>query len=132
MYSRKRSNAAFLVCSRLKRVAELFLVGINQRFAKLAEFRFPEGNRPQRTVRDAIGHLPDAVFREYGLKASDIPYHPNHWTMPPVSKRFRLQSFNKGRSFRKLEWDLRSGTVAYGNREIHIHPSGKRRLTVLC
>lgn len=109
----------------------LFLVGINHRFGELADFSFPEGNGRACTVRQAIGHLPAPVFREFGLKRKDIPYHPNHWTMPPVSKRFRLQSFNEGRSFRKLEWDQPSRTVAYGNREIHIHPSGKRRLTVL-
>jgi DNA (cytosine-5)-methyltransferase 1 len=29
-----------------------------------------------------------------------------------------------------LSWDKPSWTVAYGNREIHIHPSGTRRLSV--
>jgi DNA (cytosine-5)-methyltransferase 1 len=29
-----------------------------------------------------------------------------------------------------LDWDSASRTVAYGHREVHVHPSGKRRLSV--
>jgi DNA (cytosine-5)-methyltransferase 1 len=29
-----------------------------------------------------------------------------------------------------LEWGKPSWTVAYGHREVHIHPSGKRRLSI--
>ena len=36
----------------------------------------------------------------------------------------------KGRPFRVLEWGKPSWTVAYGHREVHIHPSGKRRLSI--
>ena len=35
-----------------------------------------------------------------------------------------------GRSFRRLEWDKPSPTVAYGHREIHVHPDGRRRLSI--
>ena len=112
----------------------LFLVGFNKRL-KITEFDFPNPmkkylDKPL-TVRDAIAHLPKAAFRSNGMSAKDIPYHPNHWTSQPVSNKFATQNFNSGRSFRRLEWDKPSPTVAYGNREIHIHPNGKRRLTIL-
>src|SRR5262249_46639336 len=35
-----------------------------------------------------------------------------------------------GRSFRMLEWDKPSPTIAYGHREVHVHPNGRRRLSV--
>ena len=54
--------------------------------------------------------------------------------MQPKSEKFRNGKLkageNRGRSFRVLSWDKPSWTVAYGHREIHIHPDGKRRLSV--
>ena len=85
-----------------------------------------------RTVRSAIDGLPEPAYFASKLSRSDIPHHPNHWTMTPKSSKF--QSTNKlastGRSFRLLEWDKPSPTVAYGHREIHVHPRGHRRLSV--
>lgn len=84
------------------------------------------------TVRGAIGHLPDPTFFARSLKTRDIPFHPNHWTMRPRSKRFTgghdLPAAT--RSFRQLSWEKPSPTVAYGHREIHVHPSGTRRLSI--
>ena len=51
--------------------------------------------------------------------------------MQPKSERFTTREFNRWRSFRRLQWSEPSPTVAYGNREIHIHPSGRRRLSML-
>lgn len=84
------------------------------------------------TVRAVIGSLPEPVFFSRGLSASEIPYHENHWTMRPVSKRFSQTggSNQSGRSFRRLAWDKPSPTVAYGHREIHVHPDGRRRLSI--
>jgi DNA (cytosine-5)-methyltransferase 1 len=84
------------------------------------------------TVRDAISHLPDPVYFKYGLKPEDIPEHPNHWTMKPRSIRFSNPDRyeNDGRSFKRLHWEKASPTVAYGHREIHIHPNGHRRLSI--
>src|SRR5262249_16443646 len=75
---------------------------------------------------------PPAIF-ERGMTNGEIPLHQNHWCMKPRSEKF----FNgflkegdvKGRPFRVLEWGKPSWTVAYGHREVHIHPSGKRRLS---
>jgi DNA (cytosine-5)-methyltransferase 1 len=109
----------------------LFVVGINVAKYPESNFQFPKPKRKRHTVRDAIGHLPQPVFFCDVKNSDEIPYHPNHWTMTPKSKRFRSGSFNAGRSFRQLSWEEPSWTVAYGNREVHVHPNGKRRLSVL-
>ncbi len=92
----------------------------------------PFNKRGKKTVRQAIGHLDSPVFFQKGLKAKDIPFHPNHWTMRPRSQRFSNPESMKAssRSFRRLVWDKASPTIAFGNREIHVHPTGTRRLSV--
>lgn len=84
------------------------------------------------TVRAVIGSLPDPVYFMRGLDKSAIPHHENHWTMRPVSKRFSEPGGfgGAGRSFRRLDWEKPSPTVAYGHREIHVHPDGLRRLSI--
>lgn len=84
------------------------------------------------TVRGAIGSLPQPAFFKRGLSADEIQPHPNHWTMTPRSKRFmgEVNSPTPTRSFRRLSWDKPSPTVAYGHREIHVHPDGTRRLSI--
>lgn len=84
------------------------------------------------TVRAAIGKLPSPAYFTRNLSKKDIPFHPNHWTMQPRSKRFSDPALivNGTRSFRRLDWDEPSPTVAYGNREIHVHPGGQRRLSI--
>jgi DNA (cytosine-5)-methyltransferase 1 len=109
----------------------LFLVGLNSARFSGRTFIFPRGRARPRTVRDAIEGMPAPTFFSRTLRPADIPFHPNHWTMVPRSARFHEGRFNRWRSFRRLQWDAPSPTVAYGNREIHIHPNGLRRLTVL-
>jgi DNA (cytosine-5)-methyltransferase 1 len=84
------------------------------------------------TVRAVIGSLPEPAFFARDLDKSAIPHHENHWTMRPVSKRFYRPggADRAGRSFRRLEWDKPSPTVAYGHREVHVHPEGRRRLSI--
>lgn len=84
------------------------------------------------TVRSMIESLPDPAYFSRDLERSTIPHHENHWTMRPVSKRFSRPggADRAGRSFRRLEWDEPSPTVAYGHREIHVHPDGHRRLSI--
>jgi len=109
----------------------LFIVGLNAKRFPRVEFTFPTGGCKRRTVKDAIQGLPAPAFFERGMPAADIPHHPNHWTMKPKSPKLtRAATATDGRSFRKLEWDEVSPTVAYGNREIHVHPDGGRRLSV--
>ena len=97
----------------------------------VATFQFPKGNDRVYTVAETLADLPEPVYFTRGLDQGKIPFHPNHWTTMPKSVRFSSQNFNRWRSFRKISWDAPSPTVAYGNREIHIHPSGHRRLSIL-
>lgn len=92
----------------------------------------PNKRKGKSTVREAIGELDDPAYFEKGLTPKDIPVHPNHWTMKPKSIRFvsQMPLNNKARSFRKLNWDDASPTIAFGNREIHVHPNGHRRLSI--
>lgn len=85
------------------------------------------------SVRFAIGNLPEPTFFRRGLTPADIPFHPNHWTMNPKSPKFsdNFIEMRGARSFRRLDWNQPSPTVAYGHREIHVHPSGRRRLSIL-
>lgn len=126
--SQAELNAVRFGVAQIRR--RLFLVGINKSRHPQFTFDWPSGNGIVRTVRDAIGGLPRPSFRTAGMSPNDVTLHPNHWTSPPCSAKFESQQFGDGRSFRRLKWNQPSWTVAYGNREIHIHPSGTRRLSV--
>lgn len=89
----------------------------------------PKKRKGPSTAKDAIAGLPDPVFFARGLAPAEFPVHPNHWTMKPKSKRFTSSVVvTGGRSFRRLTWDKPSPTIAFGHREIHVHPEGRRRL----
>jgi DNA (cytosine-5)-methyltransferase 1 len=110
----------------------LFVVGIKRSLARFARFEFPEPATATRTtVREVIGHLPAPVFFDRKLTPEMIPYHQNHWTMVPKSTKFREKPPQGGKSFKRLEWGGQSPAVAYGHREIHIHPAGTRRVSLL-
>jgi hypothetical protein len=96
-------------------------VGLNAKQFPDLDFTFTVGDGRKVTVRDAIKGLPMPVFFERGLIARDIPFHPNHWTMQPKSPKLSPAKQTDGRSFRRLAWNEVSPTVAYGNREIHVH-----------
>lgn len=84
------------------------------------------------TVREAIGNLAPPAFFSRDLDPADIPVHRNHWTMRPKSIRFSNpgEPSEEGRSFKQLSWDKPSPTIAFGHREIHVHPNGTRRLSI--
>lgn len=106
------------------------MVGLRKKETK-RKFIFPKPTTPTpKTVRDVLENLPQPAFFNRSLGPKDIPHHPNHWTMRPLSKRFSPDLVSKGRSLIRLNWDKPSRTVAYGHREIHVHPSGLRRLSI--
>jgi DNA (cytosine-5)-methyltransferase 1 len=114
----------------------LFIVGLNSHTLRDRVWAWPRrrsGSGP--TVRNAIGRLPEPVHFKRGLDPETFPFHPNHWCMTPKSNKFRkagaLTPGRSGqRSFKTLDWDKPSLTVAYGHREVHIHPNCRRRLSV--
>lgn len=107
-------------------------------------------------VLRSITHEP--VIANSGLTPEEVNAvagHWNHWCMEPKSNKFRSRIVDKdlnGKSYRIAEVDLTSPTllpelsggksfkiidetkpsytVAYGHREVHIHPDGHRRLSV--
>ncbi len=113
-----------------QRRRRLLIVGINCKKYPWLRFSFPTGSSEQSTVQGAISGLPAPTYHRRDLLPSMIHTHQNHWTMNPRSPKFKRRSKAKGRSFRRLLWDRPSMTVAYGHREIHVHPDGNRRLSV--
>jgi DNA (cytosine-5)-methyltransferase 1 len=112
----------------------IIIAGINSRKFPGVNFAFPAGTcTVLRTVRQTISHLGEPAYFVRGMTSKDVPFHANHWTMMPKSEKFRATppESEDGRSFRRLKWDEPSRTVAYGNREVHLHPCGHRRLSVL-
>lgn len=128
VYQRVMNAAEFGVPQKRQR---LFLVGIKHDIAGFARFQFPEPQKDRKTVRQAIGHLGEPVFFDRAKPKRRIPFHRNHWTMFPRSDKFGVASKQQGRSFQRLQWNKPSRAVAYGHREIHVHPSGRRRLSIL-
>jgi len=114
----------------------VFLVGFNKVKYPNIQFAFPEAEMTvPLTVASKIKDLPTPLFFKQGMTREDISFHPNHWTMYPRSRKFtdgflKKNGYKQGRSFRVLQWDKPSSTVAYGNREIHVHPNADRRLSV--
>ncbi len=113
----------------------VFLVGFNKFKYPDVSFAFPKAKtKTPLTVANKLKGLPPPLLFKRGTEREDIELHPNHWTMYPHSKKFTDGSLKnghkQGRSFRVLKWDKPSLTVAYGNREIHVHPNTKRRLSV--
>ncbi len=112
----------------------LIVFGINQNKYSPCNFQFAKAKQPPRTVREALQGLPEPEFCIRGARSYSSSHHPNHITMVPRSPKFTDGSLkhgmSKGLSFRVLNWDRPSYTVAYGHNEIHVHPSCRRRLSV--
>jgi DNA (cytosine-5)-methyltransferase 1 len=111
----------------------IIIVGINKQKHPGKVWTPPAPSGPPRTVRDVIADLPEPVPNERGLDSDEFPVHPNHWCLVPRSGKFAkgmVEGEMWGRSFRTLKWDEPSWTVAYGHREVHVHPRGHRRLSI--
>lgn len=112
----------------------IFIVGINEQLYPDSQWVPPKPIGPPPTVRDTIEGLPEPIFNERGLDPETFPVHPNHWCLVPKSAKFQKANLKEGqmfgRSFRTLRWDAPSWTVAYGHREVHVHPKGHRRLSI--
>lgn len=112
--------------------ARLFLIGVNRRKHPLpVKLAIPV--QAIRTVRQTIEGLGEPLHFRCGVDMSEAA-HPNHWCMAPKSPKFHqeggVKPGVKGRSFKMLSWDEPSIAVAYGHREVHVHPSGRRRLSI--
>ncbi len=115
----------------------LFLVGLNKHLFGNAAWIKPDKSRADAAaadVKSAIGGLPEPVHFTRDAEPDSFPFHRNHWCMAPKAARFTNGSLEPGctrhRSFKTLAWDKPSITVAYGHREVHVHPNCQRRLSV--
>ena len=112
----------------------LFLLAVPKNKSAMQHWLPPNSGDATVTVKDAIHDLPVPVLFRRGLQEDAIPFHPNHWCMNPKSPRFFNGSLSEGyvsgRSFKTLAWNAPSITAAYGHREVHVHPNGRRRLSV--
>jgi DNA (cytosine-5)-methyltransferase 1 len=130
LYTTELNAADFGVPQKRRR---FFMVGIRRVAGNVRVFNFPTGRfNEHKTVRSVIENLPEPQYFSRGLNSELIPFHPNHWTMKPKSARFLTptDAVKGARSFIRLGWDKPSRTVAYGHREIHVHPNGHRRLSI--
>lgn len=114
--------------------SRLIVVGINKQRYPGVDLNLPDGDEEPLPTRAVLEGLPEPTFCQRGLSPDDVPYHANHIAMVPRSAKFtngKLEPGDRrGRSFRVLTWDAPSYTVAYGHREVHIHPALHRRLSV--
>ena len=113
----------------------LFVLAIPRSNPKMEYWSPPEEKAVKKNVGDVIRGLPQPTYFRRGLDLEAIPFHPNHWCMNPRSRRFfdgsLIQGYSSGRCFKTLSWDSPSFTASYGHREVHVHPDGHRRLSVL-
>lgn len=112
----------------------LFVLAFPKGTHAMKRWRSPVGTGERKTVSDAIRGLPSPAYFTRGLGQNAIPVHPNHWCMNPKSRRFfdgsLVEGYSSARSFKTLAWNKPSITASYGHREVHVHPEGKRRLSV--
>ena len=112
----------------------LFVLALPKDTSPMSRWSSPTGTNAPKTVRDAIHGLHPPTYFTRNMDRTAIPIHPNHWCMTPKSRRFHdgslIQGYSSARSFKTLAWDKPSITVSYGHREVHVHPDGKRRLSV--
>lgn len=140
---RRLRNAGFSVISHVLNAVHysvpqirkrLFVIAIANRGTLSKQWSAPKPHPLLLSVHDAISHLPEPTYFKRGLLPSQIAHHPNHWCMTPKSSKFSSGELKEGfvakRSFKTLKWDAPSYTAAYGNREVHVHPNCKRRLSV--
>ena len=117
-----------------QRRERLVVVGINRERHPLAKLQLTAGDQSPLNVADVLRGLPEPVYCVRGRELGAIPYHRNHVAMVPKSKKFTDGSLARGNSgglsFKVLEWNAPSYTVAYGHNEIHVHPERHRRLSI--
>lgn len=108
----------------------MILIGLRNTISE--KFSFPKKRTKIKTVRDLIQNFPEPFFFNRTSEVQESTFHPNHWTMMPKSPKFRADYVAPpgSRSFKKIQWNLPSKTIAFGNREILVHPSGLRRLSI--
>lgn len=97
------------------------------------EFGWPEsdGSDSSRTFKN----IPRELTVEYWFKGNKVEKHPNqkHCFVPRAALT-KFKTVKEGdvsrKSYKRLHRSRYSPTAAYGNNEVHIHPTMARRITV--
>ena len=112
----------------------IIVIGINRERYPGLILDPPEGDKQPLPASVALVGLPEPAFCQRDLDPANVPHHPNHIAMVPKSNKFTNGTLkpgdHRGRSFKVLSWDRPSYTVAYGHREVHVHPNMHRRLSI--
>lgn len=78
--------------------------------------------------------MPDRLTVDFWFNKNKVLSHPNasHHFLPHVIEKFRtIEEGNVSRkSFKRLHRRRYSPTAAYGNNEVHLHPTKPRRISV--
>ena len=117
-----------------QRRERLVVAGINRDRHSPSKLQLSAGNRAPLNISDVLSNLPEPVYCARDLDTSTVPYHRNHVAMVPRSNKFTDGSLargsSRGLSFKVLDWNAPSYTVAYGHNEVHVHPGCHRRLSI--
>ena len=112
----------------------LIVAGVSRERFPGVHIELPEGDNVVPPVSTVLRGLPEPSFCSRETDEEPNPLHPNHVAMVPRSRRFTDGSLNpgdkRGLSFKVLDWDSPSYTVAYGHNEVHVHPECHRRLSI--
>lgn len=112
----------------------LIVAGVNRQRFPGVHIELPEGDNVVPPVSTVLRGLPEPSFCSRKPVVESNPLHPNHVAMVPRSRKFTDGSLRpgdrRGLSFKVLDWDSPSYTVAYGHNEVHVHPGCHRRLSV--
>lgn len=146
LFKKALDEAGFHVSEQLLNAADydtpqsrerLFIVGLNKALFGRASWRRPTKAAPalrNRPTSSVLRGLPEPARFSKNANPATFPHHRNHWCMAPKSPRFSNGGLKEGdsshRSFKVLAWDKPSVTVAYGHREVHVHPGCHRRLSI--
>ena len=146
LFKKALSDAGFHVSEQLLNAADygtpqkrerLFIVGINRKLYGKSTWSGPEklpASQRSPAVETVLRGLPEPTHFSRSADPARFPHHRNHWCMAPKSPRFKNGGLKAGdsshRSFKTLAWNKPSITVAYGHREVHVHPDCHRRLSV--
>ena len=112
----------------------LIVAGVNRQRFPGVHIELPDGDKVAPPVSTVLKDLPEPSYCSRKPVKEPNQLHPNHVAMVPRSRRFKDGSLRpgdkRGLSFKVLDWNSPSYTVAYGHNEVHVHPGCHRRLSV--
>ena len=102
----------------------------------LKTFAWPDSDPfKENSVTQLPPEIPEELTVDFWFRKNDVEHHPNavHFFKPRAGlKRFLsvAEGDDKKKSYKRLHRWRYSPTAAYGNNEVHLHPSKARRITI--